>query len=136
MKWVHGLCGQRDVGRATIVKGQPLLTGEFQIILDRQPPIDYPPRVLVEVARDVHTNKYDEIIVETKATIDEEVMSLARKIASYPNPVAARTKAGFLYALEQEYSSAMRFEEIAELDCFRSGETQKAFMDFLSRKKG
>jgi phenylacetate-CoA ligase len=57
---------------ATIVKGQPLLTGEFQIILDQPPPIDYPPRVLVEVARDVPTNKYDEIIVETKATIGRE----------------------------------------------------------------
>jgi len=70
------------------------------------------------------------------ATLDEEVMALAKKIASYPDPVAARTKAGFLYALEQEYSSAMQFEELAELDCFRSGDTQKAFADFLSRKKG
>jgi len=55
--------------QATIVKGQPILTGEFQIILAQPPPIDYPPRVLVEVARNVPTNKYDEIIVETQATI-------------------------------------------------------------------
>ena len=67
--------------------------------------------------------------------LGETAVALAKKIAAYPNPVAARIKAGFLYALEQEYSSAMQFEEIAELDCFRSGETQKAFVDFLSRKK-
>jgi phenylacetate-coenzyme A ligase PaaK-like adenylate-forming protein len=58
--------------QATIAKSRPLLTGEFQIILDQPPPIDYAPRILVEVAGDVPTNKYDEIIVETKATIARE----------------------------------------------------------------
>ncbi len=70
------------------------------------------------------------------AALEEKVMALANKIAAYPGPVAARTKAGFTAALEQDYASAMRSEELAELDCFRSGETQKAFADFLSRKKG
>jgi hypothetical protein len=28
-----------------------------------------------------------------------------------------------------------RLEELAELDCFRCGETQKAFSDFLKRNK-
>lgn len=70
------------------------------------------------------------------ALLQEEVLALAEKIAGYPGPVAARTRAGFRGALERDYASAMRFEELAELDCFRSGETKKAFADFLRRKKG
>jgi len=70
------------------------------------------------------------------AAIEAKAMALAHKIAAYPGPVAARTRAGFIGALEQDFASAMRFEEQAELDCFRSAETQKAFAEFLSRKKG
>jgi enoyl-CoA hydratase/carnithine racemase len=68
--------------------------------------------------------------------LEDSVMELASKIAACPGPVAARTKAGFRGALEQDYVSATRFEELAEMDCFRSGETQKAFAEFLARKKG
>ena len=68
------------------------------------------------------------------AVLGETALALANKIAAYPGPVAAKTKAGFLDALERDYSSAMRLEELAELDCFRSSETQKAFSDFLNRK--
>lgn len=67
--------------------------------------------------------------------LEQTVMTLAHKIASYPGPVAARTKAGFVDALERDYSSAMRLEELAEMDCFRCGETQKAFADFVKRRK-
>jgi len=74
--------------------------------------------------------------VVDNAALEETTMALAHKIAAYPGPVAARTKAGFIGALEQDYASAMCFEEKAELDCFRSGETQKAFAEFLGRKKG
>jgi hypothetical protein len=47
----------------------------------------------------------------------------------------ARTKALFLDALERDFSTTMRSEELAERDCFRSGETQRAFRAFLDRKK-
>jgi enoyl-CoA hydratase/carnithine racemase len=70
------------------------------------------------------------------AHLDDTAQALANKIAAYPGPVAARTKAGFLGALEGDYASAIGFEELAELDCFRSGETQKAFVNFLKRNKG
>lgn len=68
------------------------------------------------------------------ADLAETALTLANRIVDYPGPVVAKTKAGFLDALERDYSSAMRLEELAELDCFRSGETQKAFSDFLNRK--
>lgn len=55
--------------QATIAAGQPLLTGEFQIILDRPLPIDYAPRILVEVARDIPENRHAAIITEAEATI-------------------------------------------------------------------
>ncbi|MCP4469468.1 MAG: phenylacetate--CoA ligase [Gammaproteobacteria bacterium] len=55
--------------QATITGSQPRLTGEFQIILDRPLPIDYAPRILVEVARDVPKHGHAEIIAETEAAI-------------------------------------------------------------------
>jgi enoyl-CoA hydratase/carnithine racemase len=63
------------------------------------------------------------------------VNELAQRIAGYPGPVVARTKALFLDALERDFSTTMRSEELAERDCFRSGETQRAFRAFLDRKK-
>ncbi|MDJ0955493.1 MAG: enoyl-CoA hydratase/isomerase family protein [Arenicellales bacterium] len=65
----------------------------------------------------------------------DHVSELAQRIAGYPGPVVARTKALFLDALECDFSTAMREEEMAERDCFRSGETQRAFRTFLDRKK-
>lgn len=58
--------------QATIVKAHPTLTGEFQIILDHAPPIDYAPRILVEVARGIPADKYPEIIEETRSAIAQE----------------------------------------------------------------
>ena len=39
--------------QATLLAMRPRLTGEFQVTLDRPPPIDYPVPIKVEVARDV-----------------------------------------------------------------------------------
>ena len=55
--------------QATIARGQPRLTGEFQIVLDRPLPIDYAPRILVEVARDVPDDRYAALIAETETAI-------------------------------------------------------------------
>jgi phenylacetate-CoA ligase len=55
--------------QATIVKGQPQLTGEFQIVLDRPLPVDYAPRLLVEVAREVPEHRHAAIIAETEFAI-------------------------------------------------------------------
>jgi phenylacetate-CoA ligase len=58
--------------QATITKGQPELTGEFQIILDRPLPIDYAPRILIEVARDVPIEKHEDLMVEIQTAIARE----------------------------------------------------------------
>ncbi|MDX6376270.1 MAG: phenylacetate-CoA ligase [Gaiellaceae bacterium] len=51
--------------QATLLALGPRVTGEFQVLLDRPPPIDYPVPVLVEAARDVpadaHTTLAGEI---------------------------------------------------------------------------
>jgi phenylacetate-CoA ligase len=39
--------------QATLLALQPRITGEFQVWLDKPPPIDYPVPIKVEVARDV-----------------------------------------------------------------------------------
>ncbi len=44
--------------QAVLTGLQPRLTGEFEIILDRSPPIDFEPRLRVEVARDVDPAQY------------------------------------------------------------------------------
>jgi phenylacetate-CoA ligase len=51
--------------QATLLELRPRVTGEFQVRLDRPPPIDYPVPVVVEAARDVppdaHAALADEI---------------------------------------------------------------------------
>ena len=52
---------------------RPKLSGEFQIILDRPPPIDYAPRIIAEVTRDVPKGQYDALISETMAAIANDL---------------------------------------------------------------
>jgi phenylacetate-CoA ligase len=59
--------------QATLTAMRPKLTGEFQIILDRAPPIDYPPRILVEVAGDVAKSQHAALKTETQAAIASDL---------------------------------------------------------------
>jgi len=59
--------------QATLSSMRPKLNGEFQIILDRPPPIDYAPRIIAEVARDVPKEQYDVLISETMAAIANDL---------------------------------------------------------------
>ena len=59
--------------QATITSLRPQLTGEFQIILDRPPPIDYAPRILVEVTADIPQSEYDRIREETSASLASDL---------------------------------------------------------------
>ena len=59
--------------QATLTSMRPKLSGEFQIILDRPPPIDYAPRIIAEVARDVPKEQYDVLISETMAAIANDL---------------------------------------------------------------
>ena len=55
--------------QAPLSRLRPRLTGEFRIVLDRPPPIDYAPRVLAEVARDVPEAGFAQLAAETTAAI-------------------------------------------------------------------
>jgi hypothetical protein len=48
------------------------LTGEYQIILDRAPPIDYPPRILVEVAKDVPSDRHGDLVAAVTDAIQRD----------------------------------------------------------------
>ncbi|RLA12706.1 MAG: hypothetical protein DRQ59_06995 [Gammaproteobacteria bacterium] len=59
--------------QATLTAMRPLLTGEFQIILDRAPPIDYAPRILVEIAGDVPQALHTELRAKTERAIANDL---------------------------------------------------------------
>jgi len=50
--------------QAVILKLAPSLTGEYQVVLDRPPPIDYPVPIRVEVAADVPAERHDALRAE------------------------------------------------------------------------
>ena len=57
---------------ASLVKFVPRLTGEYQIVLDHAPPIDYPVRVRAEVARNVPLTMHNELIAEVARRVQAE----------------------------------------------------------------
>jgi phenylacetate-coenzyme A ligase PaaK-like adenylate-forming protein len=59
--------------QATLTALRPRLTGEFQIILERAPPIDYPPRIMVEVATQTPEDQYEALRAETEAAIASDL---------------------------------------------------------------
>ena len=59
--------------QATLTAMRPRLSGEFQIILDRAPPIDYAPRILVEVAKEVAQSDHESLKLEIKAAIASDL---------------------------------------------------------------
>jgi enoyl-CoA hydratase len=73
-------------------------------------------------------------VIEPEALLDE-AEAFAHRIASYPRVGVAWTKRGFHRALDSDFASATRSEEEAELACFRSPDTRKAFQDFVDRKR-
>jgi phenylacetate-CoA ligase len=59
--------------QAALSRLRPRLTGEFQIILDQAPPIDYAPRIRVEVDRDVSEAAHAALVAETRDAIAREL---------------------------------------------------------------
>jgi phenylacetate-CoA ligase len=47
--------------QAVLLKLAPRLTGEFRVVIDRPPPIDYPVPLTVEVSRDLPAPRHDEL---------------------------------------------------------------------------
>jgi phenylacetate-CoA ligase len=55
--------------QATVAALQPALTGEFRIVLDRAPPIDYPPRLIAEVAAGLPAARHAETAAALRAAV-------------------------------------------------------------------
>ena len=59
--------------QAALMKLAPRVTGEFRVVLDRAPPIDYPVPVSVEVAHDVPAAQHEGLRRETVALLQKEL---------------------------------------------------------------
>ena len=88
--------------QGTLSKLQPRLTGEFQIVLDRPPPIDYEPRINAEVARNVPPEAYDALIVQARDTIRLELNFTADITLVAEGTIATETKTKRLYRVYQD----------------------------------
>ena len=83
--------------QGTLSKLQPQLTGEFQIVLDRAPPIDYAPRINAEVARDVPPAARDGLIAQARDLIRLELNFTADIRLVEEGTIATETKTKRLY---------------------------------------
>ena len=88
--------------QATLAKLQPQLTGEFQIVLDRAPPIDYAPRINAEVARDVPTAVHEQLIARARDAIRLELNFTADITLVEAGSIATETKTKRLHRAYQE----------------------------------
>jgi len=61
------------MAEAVLLRQRPRITGEFRVLLDRQPPIDYAVSILVEVAPDVPQAKHAELCREIVMLLQREL---------------------------------------------------------------
>ena len=93
----YDLCAE-DAERLTGPRGwevmrlAPQVTGEFQVVLDRPPPIDYPVPITVEVAREVPVARYDELAGEVAARLQAELNFTAAVSPVPPSGVTIERK--------------------------------------------
>jgi phenylacetate-CoA ligase len=59
--------------QASLMRLAPRISGEFRVVIDRPPPIDYPVPLTVEVARDVPVERRDELVREVVERLQRDV---------------------------------------------------------------
>lgn len=59
--------------QATLLGLAPRVTGEFQVVIDRPPPIDYPVPLSVEVAHDVPADRHEALAREVVARLQTDL---------------------------------------------------------------
>jgi phenylacetate-CoA ligase len=59
--------------QAVLMKFAPRVTGEFRVVIDRPPPIDYPVPLTVEVARDLPAGRHEELARDVEARLRTEL---------------------------------------------------------------
>jgi phenylacetate-CoA ligase len=83
--------------QAVLAKLRPRLTGECYVVLDGPPPIDYPPRVVAEVARDVPAERHAHLVSEAAAALARESNFTAEVVLVPEGSVATEGKTRRLY---------------------------------------
>ncbi len=78
--------------QAVLLKLAPRTTGEFQVVLDRPPPIDYPVPLTVEVARDVPAVDHAAFTREVAARIQADLNFSAAVTLVEPGTIASEGK--------------------------------------------
>jgi len=78
--------------QAVLMRLTPRVTGEFQVVIDRPPPIDYPVPITVEVARDVPQPLHEALAREVAARLHAELNFTAAVTLVQPGAIATEVK--------------------------------------------
>jgi phenylacetate-CoA ligase len=78
--------------QAVLLRLAPRLTGEFRVVLDRPPPIDYPVPVTVEVARTVSAELHADLSKEVATMLQKELNFTAAVSLTEPGGIATEKK--------------------------------------------
>jgi phenylacetate-CoA ligase len=78
--------------QAVLLALAPRVTGEFRVVIDRPPPIDYPVPITVEVVRDVPADGHDAVARELEARLKAELDFTAAVTTVPPGTIAGDGK--------------------------------------------
>lgn len=78
--------------QAVLMTISPRVTGEFRIVIDRPPPIDYPVPLTVEVARDLPAAQHEALAREVAARLQAELNFTAAVTLVQPGGIATEKK--------------------------------------------
>ncbi|OGO51751.1 MAG: hypothetical protein A2Z32_10175 [Chloroflexi bacterium RBG_16_69_14] len=78
--------------QAVLMRLAPRVTGEFRVVIDRPPPIDYPVPLTVEVARDVPTAQHEALAREVATRLQAELNFTAAVTLVGPGTIATEVK--------------------------------------------
>jgi phenylacetate-CoA ligase len=78
--------------QAVLMGLAPRTTGEFQVVIDRPPPIDYPVPITVEVAHDVPAANHEALAGEIVASLKAELNFSAAVALVEPGTIATERK--------------------------------------------
>jgi len=78
--------------QAVLMRLAPRVTGEFRVVIDRPPPIDYPVPLTVEVARDVPTVQHESLARDVAERLQAELNFTAAVTLVEPGTIATEVK--------------------------------------------
>jgi phenylacetate-CoA ligase len=78
--------------QAVLMRLSPRVTGEFRVVIDRPPPIDYPVPITVEVAGDVPAANHEALASEVAGRLQAELNFTAAVTLVGPGTIATEVK--------------------------------------------